>query len=212
MTPEQKHLDKLTRNYGKRKKLTYSDLLLLLREDESVRSLIRETASSAPPHITDAFESAERPPTHPPDPLREQLTSELALLQAVQNDAELQKVWLAEESETEGRQLVRLLATVSQWDQIEWLWKRLADRCRHETRPATAAEKAILEQAVTIHNLSNRDKLAALESVAVGSPYNHEKHQRVGSPTGEVVEAEYLPSLVNAGGKRIFSSLVVTAN
>lgn len=145
----------------------------------------------------DKLERAPKPPPPAPkDPLREQLVPELALLQMVRADADLAQVWLWAD-ENEGRQLVRLLAMLSDWDEVLNLWSRLADRCKAGQRAATDAELAVLQAALALHNLRYRDRAAKLAGAEIGVPFHHETMER-GSVKGATVAEVWLPGLHNA--------------
>lgn len=152
------------------------------------------------------------PAPAPRDALRKQLAPELALLKAVQADAELAQVWLHTDSvgiESEARQLVRLLAVLGDWDELQTLWTRLAERCKQHRRPATPAELSVLSTALALHNLRYRDRAATLVLAEVGSPFHHETMER-GSPKGSTVQAVWLPGLCNAAGQLQKHTLVQT--
>ncbi len=136
-------------------------------------------------------------PVH--DPLRGQLLPELKLLQAVQADAELAAAWL-EANESEGRQLMRLLSMVSEWDEVLRLWSRLADRCKKDQRTATGVELQILQAVLAFNNLRWRDRSASLVSAKVGIDFHHETMER-GTPKGSTVQAIWLPGIANAAGQ-----------
>lgn len=140
-------------------------------------------------------------PAPPPDALRSQLRAELALLQWVKADAELAATWLGDTPATEGQDLVRLIACAAQWDTVLTLWDKLASRCKADQRPATAAEQAILEGGVRLHNLTWRDRQAAMLTVEVGTAFDYEAHDRGTPQGGQVVKSVWLPGLCNAAGQ-----------
>lgn len=140
------------------------------------------------------------------DPLRDQLTPELKLLKAVKADAELTEAWLWA-PESEGRQLVRLLAMLSEWDEVLSLWSRLADRCKNGKRAATRAELSILQMALDLHNLRWRDRAARLLTAEIGATFHHETMER-GSDKGSTVAEVWLPGLENAAGQALKKPLV----
>ena len=149
----------------------------------------------------------------PPDTLREQLKPEMALLEAVKADAELAQVWLHSgevSNENEARQLVRLVSVMGDWDQLQRLWSRLADRCKKDKRPITKIEEAVLKTALDFHNLRYRDHAAELVYVPVGSDFHLETMER-GTPQGSTVRAVWLPGLKNAAGKLQKQALVQTS-
>lgn len=133
------------------------------------------------------------------DPLRTELSPELKLLKLVKADKELNEAWLWVQ-EDEGRQLVRLLACLAEWDEVLGLWGRLADRCKDEQRAATKSEQGILQAALALHNLRWRDKAAKLTSADMGATFHHETMER-GTPKGSTVTEVWLPGLVNAAGQ-----------
>lgn len=225
-------------------KLTFPDLLLLLRKDEQVRNLICEiVASSAthssndevpttPQHGMDDDDDDERGMLAPPlrpiaqtttarisavapasvavDPLRQQLAPELALLHAVRADTDMADTWLgAAADEDEGRQLLRVVVCAAQWDLLSELWEKLASRCKQDQRAANAAELTMLRAALALHNLRWHGCKAQLAEVAAGTPYDYDRHQR-GTPSGDTVQALWLPGLVNAGGQLHKKPLVQT--
>jgi hypothetical protein len=133
------------------------------------------------------------------DPLRAELAPELTLLNTVKADAELAESWLWAQ-ESEGRQLVRLLAMLSEWDEVLSLWGRLADRCKSGQRAATQSELVILRAALDLHNLHWRDRAAKLVMAEVGASFHHETMER-GSIKGSTVAEVWLPGLDNAAGQ-----------
>lgn len=139
------------------------------------------------------------PPPQPPDALRGQLAPELALLLAVQADEVLQRKWLLAD-EPEGRQLVRLVANLSDWDEVLVLWSEVADRCKTEKRKATPNEHAVLQAALALHNQRFQDRAAQMASVEMDAPFHHETMER-GNPKGSTVVAVWWPGLRNAAGE-----------
>lgn len=180
-------------------------LIGLLKKDPDVRQLVFAIAA-APADFADVgpvAQQAQAPVSveaSTPDSLREQLSAQLALLQAIGADDELRRSWLVV-GETEGQQLARLLATAAQWERLLELWDLLAERCKAKERPASVAELAILEGCLNVHNLIWRDRKAQLCSVEVGAEYDYRVHQRT-TLRGEVITAQWLPGLANAGGER----------
>ena len=149
----------------------------------------------------------------PPDTLREQLKPEMDLLKAVKEDAELAQVWLHSgevSNENEARQLVRLVSVMGDWDELQRLWSRLADRCKKDKRPITKIEEAVLKTALYFHNLRYRDHAAKLVYVPVGSDFHHETMER-GTAQGSTVQDVWLPGLQNAAGKLQKQALVQTS-
>lgn len=132
-------------------------------------------------------------------PLLAALAPELKLLKAIQADSELMPLWLWAD-ESEGRQLVRLLAALSDWEEVLRLWSHLAERCKTAKRAAKPAEQAVLNGALALHNLRYRDRAAELKTIALGEPFHHETMER-GSTKGSIVTDVWLPGLTNAAGQ-----------
>lgn len=183
-------------------------LIKLLERDTKVHQLVLDIVASSAASGEPAPEPvplpvAVRPLTlleRPQDSLREQLVAQLALLKTLSADEELSSTWLLE-SESEGQQLTRLLATAAQWERLLELWDLMAERCKSQARPASAAELHILDGCLEIHNLIWRDRQAQLCCVEVGAEYDYRLHQR-STLRGEVIRAQWLPGLANAGGER----------
>jgi hypothetical protein len=218
------------------KTMTVRDLLLLLRYDDTVREIIQEInqgfspgASSVPPEndfdaapeipikiITPASMPKRSTPVaasgvvvQKPDILRTDLAPELQLLRLVNKDPELARAWLGEEEESEGQQLVRLVAVASQWNQILLLWDRLAERCRQAQRKATQDELSILGSSLDLHNLIWDGKAAEMQHANLGDSFDYDYHER-GRSTGDDVRGEWLPGLISAAGMRQRKILVAT--
>lgn len=143
------------------------------------------------------------------DPIRENMKVELELLTIIQQDRELQKRWLPNQ-ENEGRKLVKMIALLSQWQQIEMLWDTLAERCKANKKGLSKNEITLLNGAVEIYNSTLNQNKAELRAIEINTNYNYEKHQR-GTPTGDRVIAQWLPTLVNAAGQVSKIALVETA-
>ncbi|RWU24020.1 hypothetical protein DM813_09395 [Pseudomonas alkylphenolica] len=182
-------------------------LIVLLEQDDHVRRLVLDivasltpSADSAPEPEAPAAVVPDLPQACAPDPLREQLGVPLALLETLRADEELSAAWL-HEGENEGQQLTRLLATAAQWESLLELWDLLAERCKSQARPGNAAELHILEGCLAIHNLIWRDRQAQLCCAEVGAEYDYRLHQRT-TLRGDIITAQWLPGLANAGGER----------
>ena len=183
-------------------------LIKLLERDTKVHQLVLEIVDSSATSGEQASEPVPLPVAvipltpheRPQDSLREQLVTQLDLLRTLSADEDLSPAWLLE-SESEGQQLTRLLATAAQWERLLELWDLLAERCKSQARPANAAELHILDGCLEIHNLIWRDRQAQLCCVEVGAEYDYRLHQR-STLRGEVIRAQWLPGLANAGGER----------
>jgi hypothetical protein len=208
--------------------LTVSDLLLLLREDTEVHKLVRRIVGAAPIVEAEAEEAApeearedepweeipaeeEEEEEAAPASLRESLQAELDFLALARADAEISGLWLGKrEEEDEGRQLVRLIATASQWQNVQRLWDILAERCKEGKRPAVEAERALLQHSVDLHNLIWKDRTARLSEARAGEAFDFQKHTRCGTPAGDVIAKSCLPGLVAANGETARNPLVTT--
>lgn len=191
------------------------ELIKLLKEDTEVRQSVLDivatqaSASNVKPESEPEPELklelkpvavATQPPHEcPHDPLRDQLNAQLKLLATLCADEGLSSYWLVH-GENEGLQLARLLATAAQWDRLLDLWDVLAERCKTASSPASAAELQILDGCLQIHNLIWRDRQAQLRTAEVGAEYDYRLHNRT-TLRGEVIAAQWLPGLVNAGGE-----------
>jgi hypothetical protein len=218
-------------------RLTVRDFLLLLNHDDSVRQLIKDIVQdntlntlsdqNDDPDFDEVLEKPapmsapatipKRPAPVPtpvvvvqkPDILRTDLAPELQLLRLVNKDLKLARAWLGEEEEPEGRQLVRLVAVASQWNQILLLWDRLAERCRQAQRKATQDELSILGSSLDLHNLIWDGKAAEMQHANLGDSFDYDYHER-GRSTGDDVRGEWLPGLISAAGMRQRKILVAT--
>lgn len=150
-------------------------------------------------------------PALPParDTWREELSPELELLAWVQADEALCAAWLGQSDETAARQLVRLIAVASQWEQVLLLWDRFAARCKQEQRPASMTERQILKRCLALHNLIWQGRQARLQQALPGADYEPRQHDR-GTVCGDTVSAEWLPGLLNAAGQLQKKPLVRT--
>ena len=214
--------------------LDRSDLLLLLRHDGEVRQAILQVVGNAAEAViepdcveeesfcpAEAQVSAVEPPrlalclpatpAFPParDNWHEELSPELELLAWVQADEALCVAWLGQPDETAARQLVRLIAVASQWEQVLLLWDRFAARCKQEQRPASMTERQILKRCLALHNLIWQGRQARLQQALPGADYEPRQHDR-GTVRGDTVSAEWLPGLLNAAGQLQKKPLVRT--
>lgn len=220
--------EKATRNYLMESKISFLDLLLLLREDPDVRSLIINIFNGDDTDtVIQQHEEVQQQPTRIEyrevikevvkevpvtvevekivekkilDPLRNELKNELSLLKAVQKDKELAQLALLDKEASEGQQLMRLTAVFSDWGEILRAWDRLKDRCKKEKRPHTLSELDILTGLLALHNLRYQEHQAELVAATVGDKFHLEQHER-GTPKGQTIETVWLPGLRNTGGE-----------
>lgn len=128
---------------------------------------------------------------------------ERRLLELVQQDAELRQDWLGDlVAAPPDRQLVKVIVRASQWQQLDALWERLAQRCRTRQCPAQAQELELMTACLALHNLNWEGRAATLRPVPVGERYDPHTQQR-GNRSGDRVKATWLPGLVNAGGQLV---------
>lgn len=129
---------------------------------------------------------------------------------ALLQDADLTQLLLAQYSdEAELPQLIRLIASAAQWEQVERVWDELKKRCDREQRAANATELQLLAHCLAAHNLAFHNRQAKISDVAIGSAFNSREHIRA-NPRGETVSEQWLPALHNAGGIRTRQALVWT--
>lgn len=187
--------------------LVASDLLLLLRQDPILRSLIGEIshASQHPPQGVRAV-AAPLPDVVSPlpapvlaDTLRNELQAPLDLLAVLQRHPEVMSAWGFSPDGSEGLRLMSVVACAANWDRIERLWDVLAQRCKQERRLGSEDEYLMLTACLDIYNLILTGRQAELMQVATGSAYDYRTQER-GGGGGQTVAAVWLPGLKNGGG------------
>lgn len=145
-----------------------------------------------------------------PDAFSRTLASERKLLTQVQQDPILSEILLhRHQNSSENQQFIALIANAAQWNTIEILFDKLAQRCKDEQRPAHASELDILQQCLAIHNLIWQNQTAQLRSISIGTPYDYKKHNS-SNGRGDTIAAEWLPELLNTSGKTSKPALVQT--
>lgn len=184
-------------------------LIKLLKNDPEIQELIREITNieATAPAVQQSPVVKQAPASL--DPLRQQLASELHLLALLKNDPELCDDWLGQLANTEGEQLLHLVAIAAQWERILHLWDFLASRCKREQRASTEEEQALLAGSIAIHNLIWRDKAACLYSAELNAAFDYEQHERA-TPKGDTVMEIWLFGLKNPAGKIQKNTLVQT--
>ena len=130
------------------------------------------------------------------------------LLAMVRKDADFNRDWLGD-THNDLDALVKLTASMSQWERVEGLWDSLASRCRQQKRALTADEQTFLTQAVHTYNLTRANYKASLITIDAGISYDYETQQQ-GNHTGDKVKATWLAGLKNAGGQLVRKPLVET--
>lgn len=128
---------------------------------------------------------------------------------AFSQDDELLKQFPSVADESKAQQLIRLIAVMSQWNNIEELWDILSARCKKEQRAATEQELFLLQQSIAIHNFSYQNRAATLNWPEVGKKYDFNT-QTQGNLKGDTVAAVWLPGLKSAGGEVRKKPLVET--
>lgn len=124
-------------------------------------------------------------------------------------DKQLVKQFGLAQDTNEAAQLIRLIATMSQWNSIEELWEIFAQRCKDEKRAANQQEFNILQQSLVLHNLIYQNRAAKLTSPEIGSKYDYNK-QTQGNTKGSTIAVVWLPELQSAGGEVKRKALVET--
>lgn len=139
-------------------------------------------------------------PLTTPAPIKKHpiLSEECQLLLWIKEDNALSDMILGHEK-SEERQLVQLIARVSQWNTVEELHECFSERCKQEKRAVSNRELDILNRFLAIHNLIWNDKEATLTYAEQYTRYEHREHER-GTLTGDVIQETWLPGLRNAGG------------
>ncbi|RNF31447.1 hypothetical protein NM04_07155 [Massilia aurea] len=214
---QKRRIERLREGAWPADKLGWSDLLLLLRHDPDLRSLIAEIARQPGLEPVDMAEASADPVPAPapvpvaiaPDPLRTALSGPLRLHALVERDEALCLAWLAAPLAADGSGLTRLIANASHWDRIEALWDVLAQRCKHAQRAATPDETAIVEECVRIHNLLWEGRQAITVPATAGDGFDFGIHER-GNAAGQAVRQSWLPGLKNAAGQLRKKTLVYT--
>lgn len=171
----------------------HSHLLKQIKELECENNKLQETLQSA---------NREEQP-------KLDLERWLELQSKIQQDSELSNVFWGNSSNDPSIQFIRFIAKSGEWEQVVKVWESLAVRCKADQRPATDAELAILEGILAIHNLTSFRLQASLSSCDEGARYDYKFMER-GNPTGDIVQAIWLPGLVNAGGHSVKNVLVKT--
>ena len=220
--------------------LTFADLLLLLREDEQVRNLIRaivappathssnDEVPTTPQHGVDDDDDDERgmpaPPLRTPtaripavapapvpvDALRQQLAPELALLHAVRADTDMAATWLG--AATDEDEGRQLLRVVVCAAQWDLLSELWEKLASRCKQDQRAANAAELTMLRAALALHNLRWHGRKAQLAEVAAGTPYDYDRHqrGTPSGDTVRALWLPGLVNAGGQLHKKPLVQT--
>ncbi|MGL5040159.1 MAG: hypothetical protein ACRC6D_08615 [Aeromonas sp.] len=108
--------------------------------------------------------------------------------------------------------LVRCVAVLSQLDTIKQLWDLLKERCEQNSRPPSEGELALLEHALAWHNHNWQQKPYQLYIPSRGGRFDFSKEQRAAgtSPSGESLQAVWLPGIGDNSGRLQKKALVTT--
>lgn len=135
--------------------------------------------------------------------------AELALLR---QDAELaQRMELTDLPADDIQALIRVVAVLSQRDNLERLWDALKERCETQNRPASASERALLNSALIWCNHNWRTRPYTMIEAAPNKAYNFEQHLRSrNTVSGETIHDSRLPGIADGSHKTIRKILVST--
>ena len=131
-------------------------------------------------------------------------------LDLLRDDPELaQAIGLAGLPDDDTQALIQTVAILSQLDNLQRLWDALKERCETGNRPASAAERALLEFALTWHNHNWLTLPYRLTEAIPSSAYDYSRHlPSRHTPKGETVAALHLPGIADGSGKPLRKALV----
>ncbi len=149
-----------------------------------------------------------------PSPVATELSfePEQQMLDLLLEDKELANNWVKPDAPRD-RQIVQLIVAVSQWNNIQRLWKNIAKRCNKRKSGSTENEMLFFQGCLDLHNLQWKESEVRFDKPIKGDLYDHEKHQRASiTPIGENIEDIWLYGLINSDGKlnKQHKSIVVT--
>ncbi len=138
--------------------------------------------------------------------------AEIPALAFLRSDADLGKSLGLSGLAGDGQDdLIRAVAVLSQWENIRRLWDTLKARCENEHRAATLEESGLLKTAIGWHNYNWPSKPYRLVTPHAGQNFDFETQQRAAStPTGDRIEAIWLPGIVAGNGDIMQKALVAT--
>lgn len=106
--------------------------------------------------------------------------------------------------------LIRLVAILSQWDNILRLHGLLTE-AGHTARQTDEEGITLLETALSWHNFNWRERPFRLERPTPGTPFDFNRQQRSPqTPTGERIAQVLVPAIVDSNGKVICKAVVET--
>ena len=133
----------------------------------------------------------------------------LALLR--QDSTLAQRLDLADLPADASAALIRVVAVLAQMNSIERLWDALKENCERDRRPASAEETALLQTALDWHNHNWSRRPYTLHRPRSGDSFDYGKEQRAtASPSGDTLNAVWLPGIVAGSGHVQKKALVAT--
>lgn len=107
--------------------------------------------------------------------------------------------------------IIRVVAVLSQLNNLERLWDAIKDVCETERRPASENEIALLQTALDWHNHNWRIKPYTLYRPRVDTNFDFKMAQRSAStPSGEMLTAVWLPGIASGSDSVQKKALVAT--
>lgn len=107
--------------------------------------------------------------------------------------------------------LIKVVAVLSQRDNLQRLWSVLKDRCESISRMATNDEVSLLKAALSWHNHNWQSRPYQLINPTVGSNYDYERQLRSrDSSAGESVAELRLFGIADSSNKPLCKALVTT--
>lgn len=107
--------------------------------------------------------------------------------------------------------LIRVVAVLSQRDNVERLWVALKDRCESDRRACNADETQLLRSAVQWLNFNWPTHPYALTEPREGQSYDYSKHLRSRhTVTGETVTRVCVPGIADSSGRDLKKPLIHT--
>ncbi len=142
----------------------------------------------------------------------EQKQAEIPTLAFLRRDSQLaESMGLSGLRGESNADLIRVVAVLSQMDNIRRLWDTLKARCERELRAASEEESVLLETALSWHNYNWLGKPYRLVSPQAGQDFDFNAQQRaVSTPAGDRIQAVWLPGMVASNGVMLQKALVTT--
>ncbi|PKH07128.1 hypothetical protein [Moritella sp. Urea-trap-13] len=121
-----------------------------------------------------------------PDPIRAELSLLFLTIKTLLEDSELSLIFRLNSRMSESQQLTTFIIQCALFITLEQLWETIVRRCKADARCATAAEKALAIQVVSLHNQSYVNDKYSVVDVPSGDDFDYENHQRLNS-RGDIV-------------------------